>query len=56
MGAIVGQPPAFGVVAELTPDREALAVIEGVAAGLEDDLLRQKFLTSPHVKRIREAA
>ena len=35
---------------------EGLAVIEGVAAGLDDDSLRDTFLSSPHVVAIREAA
>ncbi|MCH8345893.1 MAG: AAA family ATPase [Chloroflexi bacterium] len=33
--------------------RDALAVIEGVAGGLEDESLRETFLTSEHVQGIR---
>ena len=36
--------------------RDALSVIEGVAAGLEDESLRQTFLSSDHVQGIRRAA
>jgi tetratricopeptide (TPR) repeat protein len=36
--------------------REAYSVIEKVAEGLTDEALREKFLTSPHVQGIREAA
>jgi class 3 adenylate cyclase/tetratricopeptide (TPR) repeat protein len=36
--------------------RDALAVIEGVAAGLTDESLRPTFLASDHVQGIREAA
>jgi class 3 adenylate cyclase/tetratricopeptide (TPR) repeat protein len=36
--------------------REAVAVIDRVAAGLTDDSLRMIFLSSDHVQRIREAA
>jgi tetratricopeptide (TPR) repeat protein len=36
--------------------REALAVIEGVAAALTDEALRQTFLSSVEVQRIRERA
>ncbi|MBI2761998.1 MAG: AAA family ATPase [Chloroflexi bacterium] len=35
---------------------EALAVIDGVAAGLTDQVLRTTFLDSPHVQAIRLAA
>jgi tetratricopeptide (TPR) repeat protein len=35
---------------------EALAVVETVAANLEDEKLRDTFLSSPHVESIREAA
>jgi hypothetical protein len=34
---------------------EALAVIDGVAAGLHDASLRETFLTSSYVQRIRRA-
>jgi hypothetical protein len=37
----------------LSAYREALAVIEGVAAHLQDMTLRDIFVTSPHVKLIR---
>ena len=33
--------------------RDALGVIEGVAAGLTDESLRKTFLSSPHVQTIR---
>jgi tetratricopeptide (TPR) repeat protein len=36
--------------------RDALAVIDGVAAGLEDESLRQTFLNSDHVQGIRSGA
>src|SRR5206468_294869 len=36
--------------------RDALAVIEGVAAGLTDESLRATFLASDHVQEIRDAA
>ncbi len=36
--------------------RDALAVIDGVAAGLEDESLRETFLDSDHVQGIRQAA
>jgi tetratricopeptide (TPR) repeat protein len=36
--------------------REALTVIDGVAAGLTDEQLRQTFLASAEVQRIRDAA
>jgi tetratricopeptide (TPR) repeat protein len=36
--------------------RDALAVIEGVAGGLEDESLRETFLGSDHVHGIRQAA
>ncbi|MBI1885977.1 MAG: AAA family ATPase [Chloroflexi bacterium] len=36
--------------------REAYSVIESVAEGLTDEALRETFLTSPHVRGIREAA
>ena len=36
--------------------RDALAVIEGVAAGLRDESLRETFLSSEHVRNIRRAA
>ena len=36
--------------------RDALAVIEGVAAGLTDESLRETFLGSEHVQGIRRAA
>ena len=36
--------------------RDALAVIEGVAAGLSDESLRETFLSSDHVQGIRRAA
>ncbi|MDO8615818.1 MAG: adenylate/guanylate cyclase domain-containing protein [Dehalococcoidia bacterium] len=36
--------------------RAALAVIEGVAAGLTDESLRQTFLGSAHVQAVRRAA
>jgi hypothetical protein len=36
--------------------RQAVEVIEGVAAALEDDKLRETFLSSPHVQGIREKA
>jgi tetratricopeptide (TPR) repeat protein len=36
--------------------REALAVIDRVAAGLTDAALRRTFLASPHVRRIRQKA
>jgi tetratricopeptide (TPR) repeat protein len=36
--------------------RDALAVIDGVAAGLSDESLRETFLTSDHVQTIRQAA
>jgi class 3 adenylate cyclase/tetratricopeptide (TPR) repeat protein len=35
---------------------EAMAVIDGVARGLDDESLRETFLSSPHVQGIREAA
>ena len=35
--------------------RDALSVIEGVAAGLTDESLRETFLTSDHVQGIRRA-
>jgi class 3 adenylate cyclase/tetratricopeptide (TPR) repeat protein len=35
---------------------EALAVIDGVASRLDDEKMREKFLASPHVQGIREAA
>jgi tetratricopeptide (TPR) repeat protein len=35
--------------------REALSVIDGVAAGLEDESLRETFLTSEHVEGIRRS-
>jgi tetratricopeptide (TPR) repeat protein len=35
---------------------EAVEVIDGVASSLEDDSLREIFLSSPHVQGIREAA
>ncbi len=35
---------------------EALAVIEGVAAGLADEALRRTFLDSPHVRAVRAQA
>jgi tetratricopeptide (TPR) repeat protein/transcriptional regulator with XRE-family HTH domain len=35
--------------------REALAVIDSVAAGLADTALRRTFLTSPHVQSVRES-
>jgi class 3 adenylate cyclase/tetratricopeptide (TPR) repeat protein len=35
---------------------EALAVIEGVASGLDDARMRETFLRSPHVEAIRSAA
>ena len=35
---------------------EAVAVIERVAAALEDEALRETFLSSPHVQGIREAS
>lgn len=36
--------------------REALTVIDSVAAALEDEKLRQTFLNSPHVQAIRASA
>jgi hypothetical protein len=36
--------------------RDALTVIEGVAAGLSDESLRETFLSSDHVQGIRRAA
>jgi hypothetical protein len=36
--------------------REAVAVIDRVAAALTDDSLRVIFVSSDHVQRIREAA
>ncbi|MCH7578533.1 MAG: tetratricopeptide repeat protein, partial [Chloroflexi bacterium] len=36
--------------------RDAIAVIEGVAAGLEDEPLRETFLGSDHVQDIRRSA
>ncbi len=36
--------------------RDALSVIDGVAAGLEDESLRETFLGSDHVQGIRRAA
>ena len=33
--------------------RDALSVIDGVAVGLEDESLRETFLTSEHVQEIR---
>jgi tetratricopeptide (TPR) repeat protein/transcriptional regulator with XRE-family HTH domain len=36
--------------------RDALTVIDGVAAALKDESLRETFLTSPHVRHIRELA
>jgi hypothetical protein len=36
--------------------RDALAVIESVAAGLTDESLRATFLASDHVQGIRDAA
>ncbi len=36
--------------------RDALAVIDNVAAGLEDESLRETFLSSEHVQEIRRAA
>lgn len=36
--------------------RDALTVIEGVAAGLSDEPLRETFLNSNHVQGIRRAA
>ncbi len=36
--------------------RDALAVIDGVAAGLTDASLRDTFLNSPHVEHIRQLA
>ncbi len=36
--------------------RDALSVIEGVAAGLEDESLRETFLGSDHVQGIRRSA
>ena len=36
--------------------RDALAVIERVAAGLSDESLRETFLSSDHVRNIRRAA
>jgi hypothetical protein len=36
--------------------RHALAVIDGVAAGLADPLLRERFLSSSEIERIRELA
>ncbi|MGI8549311.1 MAG: hypothetical protein ACR2PL_00740 [Dehalococcoidia bacterium] len=36
--------------------QEAFAVIEGVAAGLTDESLRQTFLDSEQVRSIRRAA
>jgi hypothetical protein len=36
--------------------RDALTVIEGVAAGLTDESLRETFLSSDHVQGIRRAA
>jgi tetratricopeptide (TPR) repeat protein len=36
--------------------REAMSVIHGVAKGLDDESLRETFLSSPHVQGIREAA
>ena len=35
---------------------EALAVVDAVASLLEDENLRKKFLSSPHVEAIRAAA
>jgi tetratricopeptide (TPR) repeat protein len=35
---------------------EALAVIDSVAAGIEDEALRGTFLSSPHVQGIREGS
>ena len=35
---------------------EAVAVIELVAAALDDEALRETFLSSPHVQEIREAS
>jgi tetratricopeptide (TPR) repeat protein len=36
--------------------RDALTVIDGVSAALKDEALRETFLTSPHVRHIRELA
>jgi tetratricopeptide (TPR) repeat protein len=36
--------------------RDALTVIDGVATALKDESLRATFLTSPHVRHIRELA
>ena len=36
-----------------TAYRDALAVIDGVAAGLEDESLKETFLSSAHVQEIR---
>ena len=36
--------------------REAVAVIERVATDLDDEKLRDTFLSSPHVQAIREAS
>jgi tetratricopeptide (TPR) repeat protein len=36
--------------------RDALTVIDGVATALKDESLRETFLTSPHVRHIRELA
>jgi len=35
---------------------QALAVLDGVAAGLTDESLRETFLNSDHVQSIRRAA
>jgi hypothetical protein len=35
---------------------EAVAIIDAVASQLDDEKLREKFLSSPHVKGIRDAA
>jgi len=35
---------------------EAVTVIDGIATALEDESLRETFLSSPHVRGIREAA
>ena len=67
----VGNPPqlwktwaALGALQQAQGDageagasyQQALAVIDGVAAGLQDAQLRQTFLDSPEVQRIRDVA
>jgi tetratricopeptide (TPR) repeat protein len=53
----LGNPPQLWKTLAARGDYdEALAVIDGVAAGLADEATRNTFLASPHVTRIREAA